>query len=452
MLNFAAFLIESGATTAVSGHANEHFATSFINDYVSSMNNHMSNGHTQEEAHNKALEEMNSRSYNHEDWKDHPGLKKAHEIFDHEEMSKIHDDSKITTNAIISHLKDKYDMMVTRGHHMGIEGPEGAEKLTGKPTEADMIVEGMGKRGEPKTAQAFTEYLGASLKYSKSAGNSLKIFSPSITTMASLIDKHESDMGMRTNRSLSDELEEIKNDGISEQRKSLAEHHDILQDYFSKKDAEKQAKSKRKINPSYTPEYDSNGNVIGAQMSQAAVSHIRDSKIPELRAAYDSMSSKNLEMKTRLAEAFHNRISNILNYEHPDPEKSKQIKESLFRSVTNLFVDKLPTFLVSTTRGKGASVYDMTGYMDNILKTTGVPGTSRQKGTSTFKVGDFSLSLDSRPTTGGTSGESNPLSGPINVNASTAKIKQLAQKQEKQPLKPNETYHSSHGGKMWSQE
>lgn len=450
MITFAEFLTESGATTAVSGHANEHFATSFINDYVSSMNNHMSNGASEDEAHERAIEEMNDRQYKHEDWKDHSGLEKAHKIFDKEEMSKMHDDSKETTQEIINFLKNKYDMTVTRGHHMGIDGPAGAERLTGKRTEADMIVEGRSKKGERQMAQAFTEYLGASLKYSKAAGNTLKIFSPGINTMASIIDKHESDMGIGTNLSLADELEQIKNEGISKQREALAEHHDILQDYFSKKDAEKQAKSKRKINPSYTPEYDSNGNVIGAQMSQAAVSHIRDSKIPELRAAYESMSSKNLEMKTKLADAIHNRISNIINYQHPDPEKNKQVKESLFRSVTNLYKDKLPTFLVSTTRGKGARTYDLSEHMNNIIKSSGVPETSKQKGTSTFKFGDFSFGLDSRPTTGGTSGDANPLSGPINVSASTAQIKKLAEAQQKQTQKPpkpeDEAGSNQHGG------
>ena len=110
MITFAEFLTESGATTAVSGHANEHFATSFINDYVSSMNNHMSNGASEDEAHERAMEEMNDRQYKHEDWKDHSGLEKAHKIFDKEEMSKMHDDSKETTQEIINFLKNKYDI------------------------------------------------------------------------------------------------------------------------------------------------------------------------------------------------------------------------------------------------------------------------------------------------------------------------------------------------------
>lgn len=413
MLGFNSFLLveASGKDTALSGHSNEHFTNEFIRDYIEHSKKHLASGLSPEEAHNKAMDFLNARSYNKKDWQNHPGLAPSIEHFKHPEMQSMHEDSKKTARGIINHVRNMgYGIDETK--HMGIGGPAAVEAYAGKPSEADLAFRiHHNDTGEPDYAHAFLEHLGASLKYSKGKEGAMKIYAPGVNTMADIVDNHHSKL-FRSNRSLNDELREIADEGLNNQRKALKKHHSVLQDYFQKYDEENQSK-----NPSYTPIRE-NGRVVGGNLSQKAMSHIRDSSDPKLRAAYDSVSAENLKMKNKLAGSIHGRIAQVLDHEPNNPAHN-DLKESLIRSISNLHKDKLPTFLVSTSRkNSDADIYNMQDYLQNRLNKDGVSGNHKHGGASTFSVGPLSLGMDTRPTT-----RQDPLSGPVNVTVSKSQVK-----------------------------
>jgi hypothetical protein len=104
---------------------------------------------------------------------------------------------RIYVDAIINHMKDTYGSKVTGSHHVGKVGAAGAEevkKLTGKPSNADVVISTNHPKRGAGHALAHLEHVGASLKYSKASGGDIKIHSPSITHMAEIIDKHHEQM------------------------------------------------------------------------------------------------------------------------------------------------------------------------------------------------------------------------------------------------------------------
>lgn len=410
MFGFNKFLLveASGKDTALSGHSNEHFTNEFIRDYIEHSRKHLSSGLDPEQAHKKAMDFLEKRSYNQRDWENHPGLAPSIEHFKKPEMQNMHEDSKKTARSIINHVKNMgYGIDETK--HMGIGGPKEVEAYTGKPSEADLAFKiHHNETGDQDYAHAFLDHLGASLKYSKGKESAMKIYAPGVSTMADIVDNHHSRL-FRSNRSLNDDLREIADEGLQNQRKSLRRHHKELQDYFQNYDEENQSK-----NPSYTPIRE-NGRVVGGNLSQKAMSHIRDN--PKLRHIYDSVSAENLRMKNKLAAAIHGRIGQVLDHE-PDNPAHNELKESLLRSISNLHKGKLPTFLVSTSRkDPEASIYNMQDYLQNRIQSDGL-GKHSHAGASTFSVGPFSLGLDTRPTT-----RQDPLSGPINVTVSKSQVK-----------------------------
>lgn len=410
MLSFNTFLLveASGKDTALSGHSNEHFTNEFIKDYITHSRKHLSSGKSAEESHNKAMEFLNNRSYDRRDWENHPGLAASVEHFKTPEMQSMHEDSKKTARGIINHVRNMgYGIDETK--HMGTGGPAAVEAYAGKPSEADLAFKIKNqKTGDQDYAHAFLEHLGASLKYSKGKESAMKIYAPGINTMADIVDNHHGKL-FRSNRSLNDELREISDRGLNNQRASLKQHHKELQDYFQQYDEENNSK-----NPSYVPIRE-NGKVVGGNLSQKAMSHIRDN--PKLRHIYDSVSAENLKMKNELAGAIHNRIGQVLDHE-PENPKHNELKESLLRSISNLHKEKLPTFLVSTNRDKPESdIFNMSDYLAKHIEKNGLEG-HKHGGASTFSVGPFSLGLDTRPTT-----RQDPLSGPINVTVSKSQVK-----------------------------
>lgn len=410
MLGFNSFLLveASGKETALSGHSNEHFTNEFIKDYINHSREHLSSGASPEEAHEKAIDFLNNRTYNKKDWQNHPGLAPSVEHFKNPEMQSMHEDSKKTARGIINHVRNM-GYGIDESKHMGIGGPAAVEAYAGKPSEADLAfkIRHQGT-GNQDYAHAFLEHLGASLKYSKGKESSMKIYAPGVNTMADIVDDHHSRL-FGSNSSLRDKLREIADNGLNNQRSSLKNHHKKLQDYFQKYDEENNSK-----NPSYVPIRE-NGRVVGGNLSQKAMSHIRDN--PELRYIYDSVSDENLKMKNELAAAIHGRIAQVLDHEPGNPEHN-ELKESLLRSISNLHKDKLPTFLTSTNRQKPeADIFNMSDYLGNHIEKNGLQG-HKHGGASTFSVGPFSLGLDTRPTT-----RQDPLSGPINVTVSKAQVK-----------------------------
>lgn len=429
VLNFTEFvgnfLAEAkGADTAYSGHANEHFTHHILNRYLEHLKNSVQNGKNDDEAHAAAIDHINSLKYSKKQFSHIPELQNASQHFGDEEMSNIHEDSKKTANAILNHLRNHYKTNIVGSMHVGKGGPKAVEKLTGgKKSEADLLLQTKDAQGKQDTARAYLEHVGASLKYSKGLSSTLKIHSPTINKMAEIIDSHHKQMHGKSS-GIHDELNGIAQEGVNAQKAALAKHHDALSNYFSKLNNPKLT---------YKPHLDANGNVIGGELSQDAVSEIRDSKDPKLQAAYKDMSTENLKMKNKMAEALHRATSSVLDHE-PNNVKHNPIKESLLRSMGNLHTDKLPTFLVSTERSKPqASVYDVGNFFTRNLQTNGL-SKHNYTGKSTFGVGPMSFALDTRPTT-----TRNPVTSfPINTTVKTSHIKNSDNKQAPEIQNTNE--------------
>jgi len=403
MINFKDFLIESkGADTAFSGHANEHLTHHLLQKYINHLKNSLQNGSNLESSHSAAMQHMLNQKYDPNKFSQIPELGNARAHFGDEEMGNMHEDSKKTASAIINHLRNNYNLGVSDSRHIGKEN-------VGRSGGADLEISTQNDRGEPDKSKVYLEHLGASLKYAKSPSSTIKIHSPSVKTMSGIIDKHHQLMhGEKSG--LQETLNNIGKEGVLSQQTALAKHHDVLSKYFNELGDKKLT---------YKPMMNSNGQVIGGNLSKHAVSHLRDSKDPKLRAAYNDMANENLKMKTRMAAALHDSISKILDHPSTSPEHD-QIKESLIRDMANIHKDQAPSILVSTERNKPeASVYDTSDYLTKSITRNGLNGHS-YSGKSTFKVGPMDLALDTRPTT-----SRNPVSSyPVNASIKTSDVKQ----------------------------
>lgn len=427
MLGFSQYLIEAkGAETSFTGIANEHFTNYFLNNYHKHFASHLSKTNDAKASHAKAIEKINSLKYDPKTYKDIPVVQNAHNFLGHDEMNNIHEDSKKTTQKIAEHLLDSYGDRVTGSLHVGAGGPKMVKEITGKPSQADILVKTNNPSYGDRQAPAILEHKGVSLKYSKAKSGAIKIHSPTVNRMAAIIEDHHKKMHGQES-GLHNALDKIGQKGLLEQQKALKPHHSVLNSYFTSLGDKKMT---------YQPVVDKTGKHIGGSLSQAAVSHIRDSKDPKLRAAFDAMAEKNLAMKTEMAHTIHKSISSVLKPETDN--KGNKIKESLIRSIANVHSPKsgkqLPTMLVNTDRNKGVSIYDTNKFLESHMKQNGLSETSHSKGTSTFKVGPLSLSLDNRPTT-----TKNPVTSfPINTTVSGAQMKKSSEISTKPKVKKPE--------------
>ena len=362
MFSFANFLLESrGAETALSGHANEHFTNALVKEYISHLSNSLKRGANYDDAHQAALQHMNGIKY--EQHANIPDVQKGRQVMGDDEVRAIHDDSKKTAIGLLNHIKNNYGHRVEDSYHTGKIGPKGVKALTGgQGSEADILLKTKSPEGQPDTARAILDHIGSSLKYSKDKTSTIKIHSPTVNKMAKIIDDHH---GMMHNDSsgIHEILDQIGNEGVAAQRAVLAKHHHALANHFNSLNDPKMQ---------YSPVVDHKGNVVGGNLTQDAVSHIRDSKDPKLRAAYDDMASENLKMKTKMADALHGAMANVLNEPVKPGSKRAAIKESMLRSMANLKTDKLPTFLVSTERAKqDPTIYDVGHFYTSHLAKNG---------------------------------------------------------------------------------
>jgi hypothetical protein len=416
MLKFSELLIEAkGAETALSGHANEHFTNALVKEYVAHLSNSLKRGASYDDAHEAALQHMNGVKY--EQHANIPEVQKGRQIMGDDEVRAIHDDSKKTAVALLNHIKNNYGHVVEDSYHTGKIGPKGVKALTGgKASEADVLLKTRSPEGNPDTARAILDHIGSSLKYSKDKTSTIKIHSPTLHTMAKIIDYHH---GMMHNESsgIHEQLERIGDEGIAAQRAALAKHHHALANYFNSLNDPKMQ---------YSPVVDHRGHVVGGNLTQEAVSHIRDSEDPKLRAAYDDMAKENLKMKTKMADAFHDAMSRVLDHPTKPGSKKAAIKESMLRSMANLKTDKLPTFLVSTERAKqNPTIYDVGHFYTSHLAKNGTDDHS-YTGKTTFTAGPLNFSMDTRPTT-----SKNPVTSfPINTTVKTSDIKNMKAQEE----------------------
>lgn len=406
------FLVEGrGEETAHSGFANEHFTNEHINNYIS----HVKKGGS----HEKGLGKINSAKFNHASYKEGHPIHKAIKAIGKEEVGKIHDDSKSTAHAIIQHLRTNYGSNVTGSHHVGKVGAAGAEevkKLTGKPSNADVVISTKHPKKGAGHALAHLEHIGASLKYSKSTGGDIKIHSPSITHMASIIDKHHEQMHGKS-AGVGEKIKQAAAAGVAAQKKIIKSHAGELEKHFSSKEFT-QNKNPKHVKK-YLGKVGSASDYKSGVLNKAGISYIN--KNEKVRHIYDKMAVENLKMKKNIAGHLHAGISAVLDHKSSSP-KHKAVKESLVRSIGNVHPPEksgsLPTFLVSTERGKETKIHDVTAHFAKHLSEHGPEKHSYSKGASTFKVGPTNLAIDARPTT-----NTNPLNNPVNVSVSSSALK-----------------------------
>jgi hypothetical protein len=154
-------------------------------------------------------------------------------------------------------------------------------------------------------------------------------------------------------------------------------------------------------------------------LTREATSHLRDSDSDELRKIYEAMADENLAMKRKIAKTLFDAVKAVMDRAPwNDP-----VKESLLRSIANVqSVEKLtqlPTMIVSTDRDKGVHIFDVNAYLAQYIELNGVGNCTYSEGTSGFKLGPLSVSLDTRPTT-----QLNPITTfPVNVTMSCAELK-----------------------------
>lgn len=427
MLNFSRYLKEElltegrGEETAHSGFSNEHFTHQHLTEYV----RHLGAGGS----HETGIEKITRAKFNPAKIKpDHP-LQNAMRAIGSDEVGRIHDDSKNTAVAIINHLRSNYNLGVSGSHHVGKVGSAGEEevrKLTGKPSNADVVVETVTPKKKKGFALAHMEHIGASLKYSKGAKGDVKIYAPSISHMAEIIEDHHEEMhGKRLG--IQESIRAATNSGLAAQRAIVKKHAAALKRHFSS------AEFTRNKDPKHVKKY--LGKVSGAEdlekgvLNAAGMSYIRNH--PKLRAIYDEMASENLKMKQTIAGHLHRGITAVLGNQKAGT-KGKKVQESLVRTMANIQrpeeSDSLPTFLVSTERGRGTQIHDIHAHFQRHFDENGFGVHSYSKGASTLKVGPANLTVDARPATTG-----NPLNNPINVSVSSSALKKG--KEEKNKLK-----------------
>jgi hypothetical protein len=400
-----------GEETAHSGFANEHFTNEHINNYIS----HVKKGG----AHETGMNKIKSAKFDHTSYKgDHP-IARAVKAIGKEEVGKIHEDSKSTAHAIINHMKDTYGSKVTGSHHVGKVGAAGAEevkKLTGKPSNADVVISTNHPKRGAGHALAHLEHIGASLKYSKASGGDVKIHSPSITNMGRIIDDHHEQMHGKS-AGVGEKIKKAAAAGVAAQKKIVKAHAVELGKHFSSKEFT-QNKNPKHVKK-YLGKVGSASDYKAGVLNKAGISYI--GKNEKTRHIYDKLAVENLKMKKNIAGHLHTGISAVLDHKSSSP-KHKAIKESLVRSIGNVHPPEksgsLPTFLVSTERGKQTQIHDVTAHFAKHLAEHGPEKHSHTKGASTFKVGPTNLAIDARPTT-----NTNPLNNPINVSVSSAALK-----------------------------
>ena len=418
MLKFLDFLLESadGGDTAFSGHANEHFTHALVKKYVDHLSNNLRKGADYDTAHAAALKHINDIDY-----REHaniPEVQKGRQKMGDDELRAIHSDSKKTAIGLLNHIKNNYGHSVEDSYHTGKIGPKGIKQITGgKTSEGDILLKTKSPQGKPDTASAILDYIGSSLKYSKDKSDKIKVHSPTLHTMAKIVDDH---YGLMHNESsgIHDELHDIGQEGIAAQRAVLSKHHNLLANHFTRLNDPKKT---------YSPIVDRHGNIVGGDLSKEATRELRKSKDPKLRAVYNDMLGENLKMKNKMAAVFHDKMSAVLDHPSKNP-KQEAVKESLLRSMSNLRTDKLPTFVVSTERSKPeSSIYDTGHFYTNYLAKNGT-GAHNYTGKSTFKAGPLNFSIDTRPTT-----NRNPITSyPINTDINISDIKK-AKEEENSP-------------------
>jgi hypothetical protein len=343
-----------GKNSAFFGRANEHFTHQLLLIYSASVLELTKNGEKKEKAHKKAIKKICSKKWRQSEYNHVLELKKIVEHFDEKELFHIFEDAKKTTIAILEYITNHHKKIIIEIKHVGMN------KISGN---ADLLL----CIGNKKTK---SEYIGVSLKYTNSAKTNIKIYSPTVNKLATIIEQHYKEI-FGKGSGLHQQLLKISKKGIEDQQKILANH-----------------------------------------------SKARNNNFKKYNTVYKNMSEKNLKMKIKLANILYNISAKILDCPTPT-KRSKNIKKSFFYNIANLHhKNKLPTFLVYTDRRKSeAMIYDVEYFFACDLSANG-PNRHKYTKKSAFEIGPMTFSLDCRPTS-----TKNPLTSfPVNITIKNSDI------------------------------
>ena len=371
-----------GAKTAKTGQTSEKVITLYLEYYIKKRKEGLS--------HKKALEAIDKivQIDVFDDYVDEFGM---------EEYIILEDNSKCAAIAAIqAELHD--------AHHVGLKGVAEVESLTGKRSNADIVLKTCDK------LQKISDYIGSSLKYSKlksSASSVVKIYSPTLSTFISVLESYHT-------QNILPHLQVIAMEGLNAQREATQKFHHELLDIFKE--------SIRYNNRPCKYAQDKETNLF--LLSRGAISYLRDSKDPALREIYDEISKHNLFMKRKLTDVLYETVEDVV--------KKTNNLENFLREIMNVPRSDddqyLKTFVLSTCRNKDNSaeihIYDVELALVNYIKS-GELLVSRNEGSTNFRVGLGKANIDCRPTH-----SCHPLSYPINFYVDKKALKAV----------PHETY------------
>jgi hypothetical protein len=315
-----------GKDISLAGTGFEYLVQTFMLDYAVTRD--------KGKAHDQALKKMLNLVVTPSQFPNSHPIYKAHGLFGKDEYALIHDDGKIAAGKIIEYVHDVYDYRVVGVHHTGSEiSGKIVEQLTGKKSNADLVLE--------VSFRELYEYIGTSLKYSKSmkqTDNTLKVYSPTVKTLARRLDD------IAKGDSLSKSVARIRDASVAAQKKTVAKYHKLLSSTFGEEETRLYYTEKP---CRYTPTYEGQ-RVVAGKLSHGACSYIRDCGDKKLRALFNEMAEYNLKMKHDFCDEFYKTIKAIV---------AKGGTKKLYKALFNFSVDQLPTVSVSTSRrAKGTVV------------------------------------------------------------------------------------------------
>lgn len=330
------------AKTAYSGQLSETVINEFLNIYIDCCQN-------------KQLPPENAIEIaaNLEFFSSYDPAKK--EVLGEDEYLTIVQDSFGAATKVIEYVTSEYESLLLESHHTGILGPDFIISKTGKPSNADILL---------RTEQ---DYLGASLKYSRSPRRStIKLFSPTIASFVSFFENTLKHSQLRTL------VDAISQEGLQNQINSLIPFHDYLQSLTC------------------PAEYHGNScTYLDGKLSRGAISWIRDTKTEENKMVYRAISTENKNINKRLASTIANTLYSFKDSEH---------LSTIFRYITNTNEsNSLDTFCVYTKRKKPVVIHDIHKIVNEYLER-GQFNLTVPTDRTTFSFGPGSIYVDCRPT------------------------------------------------------
>jgi hypothetical protein len=301
------------------------------------------------------------------------------------DLNTIAKDMNGTALEVMEFIKN-YHGSVLGATRCGGDILNGAIKLTGKKTSADVILD------VDNNSQ-----IGVSLKYSapnSSVDNTIKLYTPTSSTLAKVVeDFFEEAFGEKIY--VDCKVEELRTRAAEKAKELYGEWHDVLVDYFGINEG-------RDLPGCSTRAYyrpDSNTPLNSGCMSY--IRRLKEAADPQAITFYNELTNINHKLKVDVTSLYWAPIDTLF------AECEKSLRAQFLKKMLNL-PDKndptyLDTLLVSTVRKPNSyayvEVFDTVAAVDRYLDRTDKIQVSMPVGTTTFRFGPATFTCDFRPGT-----------------------------------------------------